>query len=383
MTDLAKERTPDRARGGLTEVALLFLKLGAVSFGGPAAHVALMEDETVERRGWLSREHFLDMVAATNLVPGPNAAEMASWLGYLRAGWAGLLVGGLAFILPGAVLSALLAWIYQRYGVLPGLQRVLAYGLHPAVLAVILAAATRLGRAALAPWWWGLWGAWGLALGLLGVDPLWILLGAGVIALLRRVPLRGAAAVLAVGGALREAVSAGPSAGVVGLFFLKVGALLFGSGMMLYAFIEREIVTRGWLTSGQLIDAVAAGQITPGPVLSSASFIGWLLAGPGGAVLATVGVFLPAFLIIAALGPILPRIQRRTWARDFLRGVSAAVVGAIVAVAVRLALGVAWNVGTGFLFAASLGLVLVARWPTWAVVLIGLAVGGVRYALGK
>lgn len=168
----------------------------------------------------------------------------------------------------------------------------------------------------------------------------------------------------------------------MGLFFVKVGALLFGSGMLLYTFIEREIVGRGRLTAGQLIDAIAVGQMTPGPVLSSASFIGWLLSRPGGAALATGAVFLPAFVIVAGLGPVLLRIRRRSWARELLSGVSAAVVGVIVGVAARLALGMTWDMGTGILFAAGLGLIYAWRWPAWGVVLIGLGVGVLRYIVG-
>lgn len=369
-------------RSALAELALLFLKLGAVSFGGPAAHIALMEEEIVVRRKWLPRAQLLDMIAATNLIPGPNAAEMAIWIGYLRARWSGLVVAGLAFILPGALASSLLAWVYGRYGALPELQHVLRYGVHPAVLVVILAAAVRLGRSAIPRWWWGLWTGAGFALAMLGVDPLWILIGAGLIAVVRKVLPRLSTGLLTAGALIGEAVPPGPTAGTVGLFFLKVGALLFGSGMMLFAFIEREVVGRGWLTASQLADAIAAGQVTPGPVLSSATFIGWLLAGPGGAALATGAVFLPAFLIVAFLGPLLPRLQKRRGAREFLNGVSAAVVGVILAVTVRLALGVPWDVGVALLLTTSAGLVFLAKWPAWGVILLGLAVGGLRYLVG-
>ncbi len=379
---MSTERNLRLRRGALAELALLFLKLGTVSFGGPAAHIALMEEETVARRKWFPRAQFLDMIAATNLIPGPNAAEMAIWIGYLRARWSGLLVAGLAFILPGALLSSLLAWAYSRYGALPELRHVLGYGVHPAVLVIILAAAVRLGRSALAQWWWGLWTGAGFALALLGVDPVWVLLGAGTLAVLRRALVRIPPALFALGALIGEGLFPTPTAGAVGLFFLRVGALLFGSGMMLFAFIEREIVGRGWLTAGQLTDAIAAGQVTPGPVLSSATFIGWLLAGPGGAALATGAVFLPAFLIVAFLGPLLPRLQKRRGAREFLNGVSAAVVGVILAVTVRLALGVPWDVGTALLLATSAGLVFLAKWPAWSVVILGLAVGGLRYLAG-
>lgn len=381
-SDATESQKGSKWKSALAELALLFLKLGAVSFGGPAAHIALMEEETVVRRRWIPRAQFLDMIAATNLIPGPNAAEMAIWIGYLRAGWWGLLVAGLAFILPGAVASSLLAWAYARYGTLPELRHVLGYGVHPAVLVVILAAAVRLGRSALPQWWWGLWAGAGFALAMLGVDPLWILLSAGLVAVARRALTRLPMGLLAAGALLDVPMRRAPSAGAVGLFFLKVGTLLFGSGMMLYAFIEREIVSRGWLTASQVVDSIAAGQVTPGPVLSSATFIGWLLAGPGGAALATGAVFLPAFVIVASLGPLLPRLQRRQGSREFLKGVSAAVVGVIFAVTVRLALGVPWDVGTALLLTGSAGLVFLAKWPAWGVVVLGLAVGGLRYLMG-
>lgn len=382
VRDPAANRTRGLRQRTLAELTLLFLKLGAVSLGGPAAHIALMEEETVARRKWLPRAQFLDMVAATNLIPGPNAAEMAIWIGYLRARWAGLVIAGVAFVVPGALFSSVLASVYARYGALPELEQVLGHGVHPAVLAVILAAAGRLGRSALSQWWWGLWTAAGFALAMFGVDPLWVLLGAGLIAVARKALPRLSTGLLAAGALVGGSVPGGPTTGEVGLFFLRVGALLFGSGMMLFAFIEREIVGRGWLTAAQLTDAIAAGQVTPGPVLSSATFIGWLLAGPGGAALATGGVFLPAFLVVACLGPILPRLQKRPGVREFLNGVSAAVVGVILAVTVRLALGVSWDVGTLVLLTLSSGLVFFAKWPAWAVVGLGLAIGGLRYVVG-
>ncbi len=380
MPSRPNPNAPAPRTGALVELALLFAKLGAVSFGGPAAHIALMEEETVTRRGWIPREQFLDMIAATNLIPGPNAAEMAIWIGYLRARWRGLVVAGLAFILPGALLSALLAWGYSRYGALPELQRVLSAGVHPAVLAVIVGAAVRLGRSALPRWWWGIWTGGAFALALLGADPVWVLLGGGLVAALRRAFGRLSPNLLAAGALAGEGLP--PTPGAVGVFFLKVGALLFGSGMMLFAWVEREVVGRGWLTAGQLADAIAAGQITPGPVLSSATFIGWLLGGPAGAALATAAVFLPAFLIVAFLGPLLPRLRRVPAVREFLNGVSAAVVGLILAVTIRLALGVTWDLGAAALAMASAGLVFLAKWPAWGVVVLGLAVGGLRYFVG-
>ncbi len=268
--------TPWGRGGTLAELGLLFLRLGAVSFGGRW----LTRGDGCPPGG-VPRGQFLDMVAATNLIPGPDAAEMAIWIGYLRARWSGLLVAGLAFILPGALLSSLLPWVYGRYGGLPELQRVLRYGVHPAVLVVFLAAAVRLGRSALPRWGWGLRAGGGFALALLGVDPLWIPIGAGPAAVARRAFPRSWARFLAA-GPLVGGGSPRPPGGHRGPVLCQGGALLFGSGMMLFAFIEREVVGQGWLTARPLAHAIAADQVTPGPVLSSATFIGWLLGGPGG-----------------------------------------------------------------------------------------------------
>lgn len=354
-------------------------RLGLTSFGGPAGHIALMEHEAVRTRTWVSREYFLDMVALTNLIPGPNATEMAIQFGYLRAGWAGLLLAGWAFILPGALLSALLAWAYARYGALPQLEDLFRTGIHPVVLGIILAATWRLGRAAIRDFSFILWGAAGLAGELLGVNPVWILLAAGAAAALRRRLRRGGAPLLFLVGlpALAEG-GARPGLAAVGLFFLKVGSLLFGSGMVLYAFIEKEVVHLGWLTRGELLDAIAVGQMTPGPVLSSATFIGWLLFGPAGAAVATLGVFLPSFFLMSILAPNFERIRQWAWAREVLAGVSAAVVGIILGVAVKIALDLPWDVGTSLLFPAALALLAWGRVPAWAVVLLGAAVGGLR-----
>jgi chromate transporter len=334
-----------RLSGRLREVALLFLKLGAFSFGGPAAYIAIMQRETVRERHWLDDQDFLDLVGATNLIPGPNATEIAIHLGLKRAGWRGFLSAGVLFIIPGMLATMVLAWAYVRYGSLPQVSWVL-YGIKPVVIAIILRALYDLGRKAVKGWVTALAGVAVLALYLLGLNEIMLLFA-------------GAAAVVLVYAGRRFWRKAGPgvallpfvkiplaaAAGVVGfskltlfLSFLKIGAVLYGSGYVLIAFMKSEFVTRlGWLTNQQLLDAVAVGQATPGPISSSATFVGYLLGGWPSALLATVGMFLPSFILIALLSRILPWTKKSTWARTFLDGVNVASLG--------LMAGVTWELG--------------------------------------
>ncbi|MDH7488163.1 MAG: chromate efflux transporter [Anaerolineae bacterium] len=302
-----------------------------------------METEVVHKRKWITREYFMDMLSATNLVPGPNATEMAIHIGYLRAGWPGLLAGGAAFILPAALISGALAWAYVTYGSLPQ-AGALFYGINPTIIAIILAATYRLGKSAIKDWKLALLAALCLAASLLGADQAVILVGAGLAgALLYARPQAPRAAMLAFAPGLPitlpfAALAADDRLVGLGLFFLKVGALIFGSGMVLFAFIQQDVVNRlGWLTQRQLVDAIAVGQMTPGPVLSSATFIGYLVSGWSGAVVATVAVFLPSFFITALLGKYLPKMRNWSLGQAFLKGVNAAVVALILAVAIGLA----------------------------------------------
>ncbi len=375
----------------LGEVATLFLKLGAISFGGPAAHIALMEQETVLRRQWLSREHFLDLLATTNLVPGPNAVEMAGHIGFVHAGWPGLLAGGVSFIFPAFCISLALSWAYVRFGALPQ-AAALFYGINPVVMAIILIATYRLGRTALKDRRMLALGLLCLVAALLGANEVLILLAAGAVSVaLSAVERHG-------GWQVSALLGWGPLAGLLsspvawlddrlvqlGLFFLKVGALLFGSGMVLFAFIQRDVVgCYGWLTQQQLLDAIAVGQMTPGPVLSSATFIGYLVEGLPGAIVATVAVFLPAFLIVALVGPWIPRLRRSPAAQAFLRGVNAAVVALILAVAVALFRSAIVDVWTAAIFLAGLALLLRFRLDTLWLVLGGAVCGLVHYLLAS
>ncbi|HXF81136.1 MAG TPA: chromate efflux transporter [bacterium] len=314
----------------LRDVALLFLRLGATAFGGPAAHIAMMREEVVRRRRWMTDQQFLDLLGATNLIPGPNSTEMAIHLGYAQAGRAGLLAAGAGFIVPATAIVLALAWVYARYGATPTAAHLL-YGVQPVIIAVVLQALLALGRQALqAP---RLQVAAGIALGLYlaGVDEL-LLLGAGALlgAAARRP--RGKSSFLvaapALGAAAAAASAAAPTTPVslAAMFavFVKIGAVLYGSGYVLLAFLRSDFVVRlGWLTERQLLEAIAVGQVTPGPLFTTATFIGYLLGGIPGALLATLGIFLPAFVFVAISHPFIPRLRRSPGAAAVLDGVNA------------------------------------------------------------
>ncbi|AMV36935.1 chromate efflux transporter [Planctomyces sp. SH-PL62] len=342
-------RAPELAgeAASLGEIALVFLRLGATSFGGPAAHIALMEHEVVRRRGWLSPAEFLDLLGATNLIPGPNSTEMAIHVGWHRARWAGLLVAGACFIAPAALIVLGLAWAYVRFGHRPEAAGLL-YGVKPVIIAVVVQALWRLGRNALKSRTLMVVAALCVTINALGVDELVVLLGAGllVVALRRSASVgRGVADSGGMAVAPLALVQLGAAAGATApfgllplfLFFLKVGSVLFGSGYVLLAFLRADLVDRwGWLTEAQLLDAVAVGQFTPGPVFTTATFVGFLLGGLPGAGLATLGIFLPAFLFVAISGPLVPRIRRSPAAGAFLDGVNAASLALMAVVTWRL-----------------------------------------------
>ncbi len=318
----------------LCSLASLFLKLGFTAFGGPAAHVALMEDEVVRRRQWMDRETFLDLLGTCNLLPGPNSTEMAIHIGLARAGWRGLGVAGLCFILPAALVTLILAWGYVHFGRLPQVQSLMT-GIKPVVLAVVAQAVWNLGRSALKTQALGGLGLGVLVLSLLGIQEALLILGTGLAALaLRRIRLGGEARTLALVLVPATAGSAGPVS-LTGLFwvFLKAGATLFGSGYVLLAFLRTDLVHRlGWLTEAQLLDAVSVGQVTPGPVFTTATFIGYLLGSWQGAVIATVGIFLPAFLLVGLSGFFVPRIRKRPALSAFMDGVNVAAVALMATV---------------------------------------------------
>jgi len=332
--------------GRLAELARLFLKLGTIGFGGPAAHIALMEDEVVRRRGWLTRERFLDLLGATNLIPGPNSTEMAIHVGHQRAGWRGLVVAGVSFILPAFLIVLACAWAYGRYGTLPAAEGLLR-GVKPVIIAIVLQALAGLGRAATRTRLLAALGLLALAAAAAGIHELAVIFGAGalaaVVAWARSTGTsRGAhgIAVLPLGAAaLASTAGAAPfSLSSLFLVFLKIGSVLFGSGYVLLAFLRSDLVVRrGWLSEGQLLDAVAVGQVTPGPVFTTATFVGYVLGGVPGAVLATVGIFLPAFVFVALSGPLVPRIRRSPVAGAFLDGVNVASIALMALVTAQLA----------------------------------------------
>ncbi len=329
-------------RHALREVALAFLRLGCTAFGGPAAHIAMMEREFVRERGWVTHAEFLDLLGATNLIPGPNSTELVIHLGHRRAGWPGLIVAGACFILPATLIVGVIAWAYVRFGVRPEAARLL-YGVKPVIVAVIVQALWMLARSAVKTRWLAALGLAAIALAASGVNELAVLFGAGAIMaaprLLRRESSPAALAfapLLVVGPAAAAAVPF--STGALFWFFMKVGSVLFGSGYVLIAFLRADLVVRwGWLTETQLLDAIAVGQITPGPLFTTATFIGYLLGGPQTAIVATIGIFLPAFAFVALSGPFIPRLRASPVAGAFLDGLNVASLALMAVVSWQLA----------------------------------------------
>jgi chromate transporter len=333
MKDLEHQTEQKR----LGEVARLFLKLGIIGFGGPAVHIALMEEEVVRKRRWMDHQHFLDLVGATNLIPGPNSTEMTMHCGQERAGWKGLVVAGCCFILPAVIITGGLAWAYQVWGQLPEVAPFL-YGIKPAIIAVMAAAAYTLGKKALKSFTLGVIGVLALVAIVAGLNEIAVLFGAGALGILLYAIRKGQkSANGVVPFVLLQATpfTVLPPAKLFWIF-LKIGALLYGSGYVLFGFLDAELVSHGWLTRQQLIDAVAVGQFTPGPVFSAATFIGWQIGGPAGAAAATAGIFLPSFLLVALLNPLIPKLRRSGLMGAFLDTVNIASVAIIGAVCLEM-----------------------------------------------
>lgn len=328
---MASPRTP------LSQLFAFFLRLGLTGFGGPAAHLALMEREAVERRAWLSHAEFLDLVGGCNLLPGPSSTQVAMALGYRQAGWPGLIVAGVCFILPATLATLALAWAYVRYGHLPQSAGLL-YGAKPVMVAIVAQAVWRLGRRALRGWTAALLGLACFAAAWATAPPVLILLVAGAftLALAWRRSGRSVSASLAL-VPMGLSTPAALSLGSVALLFLKLGVAVFGSGYVLLAFLQADLVDRlHWLTASQILDAVTAGQITPGPVFATATFLGYLLHGWQGAVVATVAIFLPSFFLAGAVGALAGRLRRSPLAGAFLDGVNAAAVALMAEVGLIL-----------------------------------------------
>jgi chromate transporter len=331
----------------LYEVAALFLKLGIIGFGGPAAHIALMRQEVVARRKWVTDQQFLDLLGATNLIPGPNSTEMTMHLGYLRAGWRGLIVGGTLFILPAMMIVLGFAWAYVEYGSNPEVGWLL-YGIKPVIIAIIAQALWGLLGSAMKTPFLATVGIAVLVLYFLGANEIALMFGAGAIVMLvsnlRRLQKSGdAMSILSIAGLASPVALQTASAGSVSLLtlfltFLKIGSVIYGSGYVLLAFLRNDLVVRlGWLTDQQLLDAIAVGQVTPGPVFTTATFIGYILADLPGAILATVGIFLPSFIFVAAVNPLVPKLRRSSWMAGLLDGVNVAAFGLMAAVTWTLA----------------------------------------------
>jgi chromate transporter len=321
----------------LKEVAKVFFKLGSIGFGGPAVHIAMMEEEVVRKRKWISPDHFLDLVGATNLIPGPNSTEMTMHCGYERAGWKGLIIAGICFILPAVVITAVFAWAYQKYGRLPQVEPFI-YGIKPAIIAVIVSLMITLGRKALKTVELGIIGVTAAILVLLGASEFIVLFGAGLVAVLLYLTKDNQNVKTIFPFFLLQINMFASETSAAKLFwiFFKIGAILYGSGYVLFAFLDADLVTPGILTRQELIDAIAVGQFTPGPVFSSATFIGWQIAGWQGAVTATAGIFLPSFLFVAFLNPLIPVLRKSKIMSAFLDAVNIAAVGVILAVCVEM-----------------------------------------------
>ncbi len=330
MAEAPLNEGTSQARTPVAELARLFLRLGTIAFGGPAAHIALMEDEVVRRRGWLSHADFIDLLAVTNLIPGPNSTEMAIHIGYRRGGWRGLIVAGSCFILPAFLIVLLLAWMYGRYRSLPAVEQILL-GVTPVMIAIILQALWRLGRSVLKTVTLIVVATGSATLNLAGLHELLVLALAAMAVLAIRLAARHPRDGMLPGInplplALGPLASFAPSVGIAPLFliFLKIGSVLYGSGYVLLAFLRADFVQRhGWLTEQQLLDAVAVGQVTPGPVFTTATFIGYILGGVPGAVAATVGIFLPGFIFVAISARMLPRLRSSPAFAAILDGLNA------------------------------------------------------------
>ncbi len=366
------------AQVSLWELATFFLRLGTTAFGGPAAHIGIMEDELVRRRAWLSRETFLDLLGATNLIPGPSSSELAIHIGYWCAGWQGLIIAGSCFVLPAALMVGGLGWLYIHFGKLPATAGIL-YGIKPVVIAIIIQALGSLGRTAVKTTFLGFVAVISLGLILFSMHPLLLLLVAGTIACLPQ--LRNSRAswlVLPATPIAGVGLATTASLSLISLFlvFLKMGVTVFGSGYVLLAFLRSDfVVHRGWLTDTQLMDAVAVGQVTPGPVFTTATFIGFVLGGVRGALLSTIAIFLPAFVLVAISGPLVPRIRKSKLAGAFLDGVNVASLALIAAVTWQLGRASLVDAGSILLTVVSLVAVLRFRVNSAWLVLLGAIVG--------
>ncbi len=332
------KKTNDNKGSELREISKLFLKLGIISFGGPAVHIALMQEEVVKKRRWMTEAHFLDLVGATSLIPGPNSTEMTMHIGQERAGWKGLVVAGACFIIPAVIITAVFAWLYQQYGQLPQVQP-FVYGIKPAIIAVVVSLMISLGKKAIKSFELAVIGLAAAIAVLMGFNEIFVLFAGGFLGMLIYLMKNKAKQVNGIFPFVLLQVS-DPLINVSGiklfLTFLKIGSILYGSGYVLFAFLDAELVAKGLLTKQQLVDAIAVGQFTPGPVFSSATFIGWQIGGATGAIAATIGIFLPSFLFVALLNPLIPGLRRSKIMSAFLDAVNMVSIAIILSVIVEI-----------------------------------------------
>jgi chromate transporter len=351
MSEDPAEPVPEPAqssKGSVAEVVKLFLKLGTIAFGGPAAHIAMMHDEMARRRHWVSEERFLDLLGAANLIPGPSSTELAIYLGYDHAGWKGLISAGICFILPAMLMVLAIAWAYVNYGTTPQATWLL-YGIKPVIVAIIIQALWGLFKTAAKGPLLLAAGALVIGLYLLDFNPIVLLFGSGALVMLSKIAPRlgrdqqttGVSTALLSTLGLSSVASMAPipfSMSTLFFTFLKLGSVVFGSGYVLLAFLRNDFVHRlGWLTDRQILDAVAVGQFTPGPVFTTATFIGYIIGGVPGALLATLGIFLPSFIFVALVFPLIGILRRSRWTSGFLDGVNVGALG--------LMAGVSWQLG--------------------------------------
>jgi chromate transporter len=374
--------TSERARISRRDIAGVFLKLGTIAFGGPAAHIAMMEEEVVVRRKWLTRQQFLDYLGATNLIPGPNSTELAIHIGHLCGGPAGLVIAGACFILPAAIIVTAIAYLYVRFGQLPIAGGVL-YTLKPVVIAIVVQALIRLSRTAIKSRMLAATAAAAVVATALGANELVVLIGGGLVAAAAVRPARPVAPAPLLLSPVVIASATTTPASLLAIFalFAKTGAVLFGSGYVLLAFLRADFVDRlHWLTDRQLLDAIVVGQITPGPVFTTATFVGYVIAGWQGAVVATVGIFLPAFVFVAASGPLVPRLRRSPTAGAALDGVTVASLALMAVVTWQLGRAALPDVVTWTIASISLLLLLRYRvnsaWLVGAALAVGLVITG-------
>jgi chromate transporter len=383
--NLAPDHIPPAPERRLLAVFLIFLRLGFTAFGGPAAHISMFRQEFVARRKWLTDEQFLDLLGATNLIPGPNSSEMAIHIGFLHAGWPGLIMGGLAFTLPAVLIVLVLSWAYVQFGTTPQADWLL-YGIKPVMIAVIAQALWQLGRKVVNSRVAAVLGICAVSLYFLGINEVMLIFLGGLVLMVIRnwkrlreikqphhsllipfLPVLGAAVVPF-------------SMTTLFLIFLKIGSILYGGGYVLVAFLRADLVTRlGWITEKQLIDAIAIGQITPGPLFTTATFIGYLLAGVPGALIATLGIILPSFIFVAISNPLIPKLRRSIWAGSFLDGVIIASLGLMGAVGWQIGVVSIVDIPTAAIFAISLVLLLRFRLNSTWLILLGAVVGIILY----